>query len=110
MAFWVGIPDRCDWWSVTPTVMYRGALFRLNEYMSRHCFDEILASLGYTNSEVQYEDGLFHMRQMEEAWKKIMADEFNPYSINVIDEIVMEWYNKISPGFMSVGRKKSFWK
>ena len=59
---WVGIPERRDWWSVTPQVMHRGSYFRLNEYMSRHCFDEILASLGYTNREVQYEDGFFHMR------------------------------------------------
>ena len=45
------------------------------------------------------------MRQMEKAWNKTMADEFNPYSINVLDNNMMEWYNKFAPGFMCVGQK-----
>ena len=40
------------------------------KYMSHHFVDEILASLRYTKREVHYEDGLFHMRQMEEACNK----------------------------------------
>ena len=62
----VRIPDRRDWWSVTPPVTHRGAPFCLKKYMSCHRFDEILAFFRYTKREVQYEDGLFHMRQMEE--------------------------------------------
>ena len=77
MACWVGIPEKHDWWSVTPPVIHRGSPFCLNKYMSLHHFAEILASSRYTNREVQYEDVLFHMRQMEEAWNKNMADEFN---------------------------------
>ena len=45
------------------------------------------------------------MRQMEKAWNKTMADEFNPSSINVLDNNMMEWYNKFAPGFMCVGQK-----
>ena len=70
MACWVGIPDRRDWWSVTPPEMHRGSPLCLNGYMPCYFFDEIIASFIYTNREVQYEDGLFHMRQMEEARKK----------------------------------------
>ena len=105
MACWVEIPDRCDWWSVTPPVMHRGAPFHLNKYMSYHRFDEILAPLRYTNRQVQYEDGFFHMRQMEEAQNKKFLDEFNPSWINVLEEIMMEWYIKFAPGSMSFGRK-----
>jgi hypothetical protein len=45
------------------------------------------------------------MRQLEEAWNKNMADEFSPAWINVLDESMMEWFNKWAPGFMCVGRK-----
>ena len=73
--------------------------------MSWHIFDEILASLRYTNRELRHEDGFFHMMQMEEARKKSMADEFNPYWINVIGKIMMEWYNNPPPmGSFVLGR------
>ena len=42
----------------------------MNKYMSRNCFNKIIASLRYRKMEVQYEDGFFHIRQMEEAWNK----------------------------------------
>ena len=49
IACWVGILERRDWWSVTTTVIHRGAYFILNKYMSCHCFNEILSYLRYTN-------------------------------------------------------------
>ena len=45
------------------------------------------------------------MRQLEEAWKQNMAQQFFPSCINILDESMMEWFNKWSPGFMCVGRK-----
>ena len=42
---------------------------------------------------------------MEEAWNTNIAENFNPSWINVIDYIIMGWYNKFVPGFMCVGRK-----
>ena len=45
------------------------------------------------------------MRQLEEAWNQNMAQQFLPSWINVLDESVMEWFNKCFPGFMCVGRK-----
>ena len=65
MACWVGIPKRCDWWSVTPPVMHRVSPFCLNEYMSHHHFDEILASLRYTKREDQYEDEISSTRILQ---------------------------------------------
>ena len=105
IACWAGIADRRDWWPYTLPVMHRGSPFWLNQYMSHQWFYEIPAYLRYTNREVHYEDGLLQMRQMEEARNKNMVDEFNPSRINVLENSMMEWYNKISPGFMCVGRK-----
>ena len=34
-----------------------------------------------------------------------MAENFNSSWINVLDEIITEWFNKYAPGFMCVGRK-----
>ena len=34
-----------------------------------------------------------------------MDQQFLPSCINVIDESMMEWFNKWDPGFMFVGRK-----
>ena len=51
MTWWIRIPERCDWWSVTLPVMHIEDTFCLNKYMSHHRFDEILVSLMYTNRE-----------------------------------------------------------
>ena len=45
------------------------------------------------------------MRQLEEAWNQNMAQQFLPSWINVLDESMMKWFNKWSPGFMFVGHK-----
>ena len=34
-----------------------------------------------------------------------MAQQFLPSCINILDESMMEWFNKWDPGFMCVGRK-----
>ena len=54
---------------------------------------------------MQYDDGFLQMRQLEEAWNQNMAQQFFPSWINVLDESMMEWFKKWSPGFMCVGRK-----
>ena len=55
--------------------MYGGAPFRLNKYMSRTMFEVILGYLHYTDKKnVEYYDGFFHMRQMEESWNLNMAE------------------------------------
>ena len=42
---------------------------------------------------------------MEELWNKNKEDEVKPGWINVLEKIIMEWFNKYSPGFMCVVRK-----
>ena len=105
MKYWVGIESRWYWWSMTTPLMAKGAPFRLNIIMSCKRFDYILSALSFTNREVPYEDGLLKMRQLEEAWNQNMAQQFLPSWINVLDDSMMEWFNKWAPVFMCVGRK-----
>ena len=75
MVCWVGILNRSNWWSTEEPKMSGGAPFRLNKYMSRTRFEGILGSLRYTDKkDVEYYDGFFHMRQIEEAWNLNMAE------------------------------------
>ena len=76
---WIGIPNRSNWWSTAEPKMSRGAPFRINKYMSRNRFEEILGFISYTYQKgVEYYDGFFHMHKMKEAWNLHMAEEFNP--------------------------------
>ena len=71
--------------------MSEGAPFTLNKYMASTRFEVIPLSLSYTNREdVEYNDGFFHMRQMEEAWNMNIAYEFNTPWINVLCGSIME--------------------
>ena len=105
MACWVGIESHRDWCSTTTPSMAKVAPFRLNSIMSCNRFDYILSALHFTNREVPYEDGFLKMRQLEEAWNQTMAQQFLPSWINVLDDSMIEWFNKWSTGFMCVGRK-----
>ena len=40
------------------------------------------------------------MSQMKEACNMNIAEEFNTLCINVLDEIMMGWFNKYAPGFV----------
>ena len=65
---------RRDWWSQTEPNMEGGAPYRFNQYMSQHCFDDILQNLVYTNKTppTGFKYPFFQMRQMEESWNKNM--------------------------------------
>ena len=85
--------------------MFSGLHFRLNKYISRNIFYDVLGALRYTNEEVKYTDTFWEMRQMEELWNKNMEEKFNPGCINVLDKSMMEWFNNYSPVFVCVDRK-----
>ena len=76
MACWVLIESRWDWWSTKTPSMAKCAPFRLNRIIYRNRFNSIFSALRFTNREVPYEDGFFHMRQLEEAWNQNMAQQF----------------------------------
>ena len=74
--------------------------------MSCNWFYYILIDTCFTNAEVPYEVGFFYMRQLEEAWNDNMDQMFLPSWINLLDESMMEWFNKWDYEFMCVGRKQ----
>ena len=76
MSCWVGIGDQRDWLSTTAPSRHKGTPFRLNDYMSRTRFENILAALQHTDCECKVEDGFHLMQQWEEAWNKKMEDDF----------------------------------
>ena len=104
MECWVGIESARDWCSTTTQSMAKGAPFRINHIMSCNRFDSILSANSFTNTELTHEYGFLNMCQLEEAWNENMAQQFFPSWINVLDDSMMEWFNKWVPGFMCVGR------
>ena len=61
--------------------------------MSRNRFEVVLSYLRYIYIyDVGYYGGFFHLHQMEEAQNLNMGEEFNPSRINLLDEIIMEWF------------------
>ena len=105
MAFWFGIESRRYWCSATTPSMAKVSLFILNRIMSRKQFDYILSAIHFTNRQVPNEDGLFQMRQLEESRNQNIAQQFLPSWINVLDESMMEWFNKWALGLIYVGLK-----
>ena len=43
MACWVDISSCRDWWLTSDPSIFQGAQFRLNNYISRNLFDQILS-------------------------------------------------------------------
>ena len=107
MSCYQGIPDREMWWSTKPIDMFDGAPFRLNAYMSRNRFREIMHALRYTDKEepLFFIDRFHDVRQMIDAFNKHYEREYQPSWLSCIDESMSSWLNKFCPGFMTVPRK-----
>ena len=113
---WIGLwflmatlegPSRRDFWSVTEINQFEGAPIRLNQYMSRNRFEEILRSINYTDLEPPpFKDPFHPVRQMIEAWNNNMSKNFKSSWINTLDESMSFWSNRFTcPGYMFVPRK-----
>ncbi len=107
MSCFVGIDNRSDWWLTAPINMMQGAPFRLNLFITRKRFDEIMSALKYTNKEppTTFVDCFHEVRQMIEALNEHYATEYSPSWLSCIDESMNVWLNKFCPGFMSLPRK-----
>ena len=71
--------------------------------MSLNRFEEILANLRLTDLPPPAYVDLFHeVRQCISAWNSNMSLVFVPSWMSCLDESMMVWYNKFSPGFMVV--------
>ena len=79
MACFEGVVDRCMWWSNMEVNMFEVAPGSLTKYMSLKRFQDILRNLSYTDENVPtYNDKIFHMRQMEDAWNANTTKVFEP--------------------------------
>ena len=109
---WIGIwllvatlvgPDRTDFWSLSNIDEFKGAPFRLHEYMSRMWFDAIIKCIFYTSDEPPaYRDCFWEVRQMLDTWNKNMNKNFIPGWANSLDESMSVWTNKYTPRWMFV--------
>jgi hypothetical protein len=111
MAWVQGINDRNDWWSTAPTDMFSGAPFRLNEFMTKRHFLEITAGIVFTDvppltlDQGGFIDRFHDIQKLIDAWNNHMAGEYNPLSLNCLDESMNSWLSKFCPGFMCVPHK-----
>ena len=59
--------------------MSKSEPLRLNKYMLSTRFEYIFLALRYTDKNyLEYNDGLFHMCQMEESQNMNMSEKLNP--------------------------------
>ena len=69
MACFEGVVDRRMCWSSMEAKMFEGAPDRITKCVYLNRFEDILCNLSYTDNNVPvYNDKLFHMCQMEDAW------------------------------------------
>ncbi len=70
---------RQDFWSLKPPDMYVGAAFRLNGYMTKTRFEQILGTLQFTDQQpLQHTDKFWEVRQLIDAWNANMHSNFSP--------------------------------
>ena len=70
MSCYLGIEDRDLWWSTKPVDMFDGAPFRLNEFMTKSRFRDIMVAMRYTSKEAPllFVDRFHEIREMVEAF------------------------------------------
>ena len=102
--------DRQSFWSMKEPNKFDRAPFRLNEYMSRKRFEEILGAITYTtNNPPAMLDRFWEVRGLIDAWNSNMEENFIPSWMNAIDKSMSKWVNEYTcPGFMCVPCKP--WK
>ena len=98
--------QRREFWSKLDIDPFRGAPFRLSNYISRTRFEEILNALTYSNEKPDFVDKFWEIRQLQKLWNLNMFEKFQPGYINCLDESMSQWTNqRTCPGFMYVPRK-----
>ena len=98
---------RIDFFSSLAINVKYGAPYRLNEYISRNRFEQILQALSYTLKETPtYLDRFWEVRDMIDHWNSNMEKVFKCGYITCLDESMSSWMNRWTcPGWMFVPRK-----
>lgn len=99
--------SRSSFFEQTEPSPWEGAPFRLNEYMSKKRFEDIISSLRFTNvAAPTYRDKFWQVRQMITMWNRHMAEVFSAAWVSCLDESMSVWTSKWTcPGWMFVPRK-----
>ena len=98
MACFQGIGDREEWWSSSPIDQFKGAPFRLNGYMSKNRFKDIMGALCYTDKAdpLLFVDKFHEVRQMIDAFNEHYELEYSPAWISCLDESMNSWLNNLT--------------
>ena len=98
---------RRDFWANDAPEMFSGAPFRLNSFMSRRRFENILRQLKFTSEAPPAFKHPFHpVSDLIRAFNVHTQGCFNPAWISCLDESMSVWTNQWTcPGWMFVPRK-----
>ena len=106
MTGFEGTENNKIWWLDKPIDIFEGAPFRLSEYMSGRRFQNICATIRYTNIESPAFLDRFHdVWQMIDAFNEHYDCEYVPSWLICLDESMNIFLDKFCPGFMRVPRK-----
>ena len=106
MSGFEGIENKKMWWSEKPFDMFKGAPFRLSDYILGRRFHNIGAAIRYTNIELLAFLDMFHnMRHVIYYFNKHYDMEYVPSWLKCLDKLMNSFLNKFFPGFMCVPRK-----
>ena len=100
--------SRHDYWKTTGQEdPFDGPMMRMNEFMSRDRFDNILNALTFTDQKPpSYNDKFWEVRQLIDAWNKNMDITYRSSSFVCVDESMSKWVNMWTcPGFILCPRK-----
>jgi Transposase IS4 len=80
-------PARYEFWKKEPIDPFYGSSIRINEYMSKNCFEDILSSLHFADKEpMDYIDKFYQIRDLVDAWNDNMHNNFTPGWANCLDD------------------------
>ena len=99
--------NRQDFWDIKTISTFIGVPYRLNDFMSRTRFENILSNLCFTDSEPPaLRDRFWEVRDLLETWNDNMTKNFIASWGSCLDESMSKWVNKYTcPGHMAVPRK-----
>ena len=99
--------SRRDYFSTVEINNNSGAPYRLNCWMSKRRFDNILGALTYTKDEPPpYKDNFWEVRELIAAFNGHWTAVFKCSWVACLDESMSIWFNKWTcPGWMMVPRK-----
>ena len=99
--------SRREYFSTVEINNNSGAPYRLNCWMSKKRFEDILAAISYTSREPPaFVDRFWEVREMLAAFNDHCAEVFRCSWVACLDESMSIWFNKWTcPGWMMVPRK-----